>query len=225
MEQVVIKIPTYASGSLNREERRRFDRATVETEYAKNPAKCAQCAGMIPLLPGASLVTVRRNKLCSDACRDLWRRRPQLKLPPAPHGEMQCVCEGCNKPFTYQKEHRDRFVRKFCSRECRTRAATLKRGRQPRSDATLKGELFRQQATWQSARTAVRHHATKAANRAGLVKQCKVCQYSHHVELAHRKSVSSFPDTATLGEINAPVNLVYLCPNHHWEYDNDLIQV
>lgn len=49
---------------------------------------------------------------------------------------------------------------------------------------------------------------------------CEVCSYSVHVELAHIKPVSSYPDDATLGEINHPSNLRVLCPNHHWEFDN-----
>jgi hypothetical protein len=49
---------------------------------------------------------------------------------------------------------------------------------------------------------------------------CKNCGYSKHVELAHIKGVSSFPKTATLGEVNHSNNLLPLCPNCHWEFDN-----
>lgn len=54
---------------------------------------------------------------------------------------------------------------------------------------------------------------------------CQKCQYSLHVELAHIKSVSSFPDTATLWEVNAPENLLVLCRNCHWELDHGTIQL
>jgi hypothetical protein len=49
---------------------------------------------------------------------------------------------------------------------------------------------------------------------------CKVCGYDLHVELCHIKSISSYPLSATVNEINARDNIIPLCPNHHWELDN-----
>ena len=49
---------------------------------------------------------------------------------------------------------------------------------------------------------------------------CRHCGYDKHVELAHIKDVASFPDDALLGEINAEGNVIPLCPNCHWEFDN-----
>jgi len=48
---------------------------------------------------------------------------------------------------------------------------------------------------------------------------CHNCGYSKHVELCHIKPVASFPDNATVGEINHPNNIIQLCPNCHWEFD------
>ena len=48
----------------------------------------------------------------------------------------------------------------------------------------------------------------------------KPCGYAKHVEVAHRKDVSSFPDSALISEINDLTNLVGLCPLHHWEFDH-----
>jgi hypothetical protein len=52
---------------------------------------------------------------------------------------------------------------------------------------------------------------------------CAVCGYDKHVELAHIKPVSAFPVTAKLKEVNSPMNVIQLCPNCHWEFDNKLI--
>lgn len=49
---------------------------------------------------------------------------------------------------------------------------------------------------------------------------CEKCGYSKHVELAHIKAVSEFDDDATLWQVNNPSNIVGLCPNCHWEFDN-----
>lgn len=49
---------------------------------------------------------------------------------------------------------------------------------------------------------------------------CKHCGYNKHVELAHIKEVSSFPDDALLSEVNSRDNVIPLCRNCHWEFDN-----
>lgn len=49
---------------------------------------------------------------------------------------------------------------------------------------------------------------------------CSKCGYSKHVEVAHIKAINSFSDDALLSEINALSNLILLCPNCHWEFDN-----
>lgn len=52
---------------------------------------------------------------------------------------------------------------------------------------------------------------------------CANCGYSKHVELAHRKAISKFPKSTTLGEINAESNNIQLCRNCHWEFDHGLL--
>jgi hypothetical protein len=49
---------------------------------------------------------------------------------------------------------------------------------------------------------------------------CCHCGYSLHVELCHIKAISSFPDEALVSEVNSKDNIVQLCPNCHWEFDN-----
>ena len=52
---------------------------------------------------------------------------------------------------------------------------------------------------------------------------CQSCGYSRHVELCHKVAVSSFPLSTTLGKVNDPRNILVLCRNCHWEYDNGLL--
>lgn len=49
---------------------------------------------------------------------------------------------------------------------------------------------------------------------------CAKCGYSLHVELAHIKPLSSFKDEELLSEVNSEKNVIQLCPNCHWEFDN-----
>jgi len=52
-----------------------------------------------------------------------------------------------------------------------------------------------------------------------IPKVCK-CGYNTHVEVCHIKPINSFSDDTLMGVVNSKDNLVYLCPNCHWELDN-----
>ena len=54
---------------------------------------------------------------------------------------------------------------------------------------------------------------------------CARCGYYLHIELAHIKPISSFPVTATLGEVNSQSNNIPLCRNCHWEFDHHLFSL
>ena len=49
---------------------------------------------------------------------------------------------------------------------------------------------------------------------------CARCGYDKHVQLAHIKAVSDFSDDDRLCDVNSKENIVQLCPNCHWEFDN-----
>jgi len=88
-----------------------------------------------------------------------------------------------------------------------------------------KGELFRDRKNWQSARSAIQKIARDVFNEANPHPKCAICGYSNHVEVAHIKAVNEFDDSATIREIDSITNLIGLCPNHHWEYDNGILEL
>ena len=88
-----------------------------------------------------------------------------------------------------------------------------------------KGQLFRSRKNWQSARTAIRKSAQKSFEDSGKPYKYAICGYTNHIEIAHIKAVSDFDDNILISEINNPDNLIGLCPNHHWEYDNGLLKI
>lgn len=88
-----------------------------------------------------------------------------------------------------------------------------------------KGEIFLCRKTWQSARSSIRKIAQKRFLKANPDCKCAICGYDRHIEVAHIKAVSEFDDNATINEINSLDNLIGLCPNHHWEYDNGLLKL
>lgn len=85
---------------------------------------------------------------------------------------------------------------------------------------TTKGEIFSRCKNWQSARTTIRRHAVKIYESSDKPKACNKCGYNKHYEICHIKAVSDFVDETLVEEINSINNLIALCPNCHWEFDN-----
>ena len=56
-------------------------------------------------------------------------------------------------------------------------------------------------------------------------KPCFSCGYDKHVELCHIKGMSLFKDSDLVGEVNHKDNIIQLCPNCHWEFDNGLKEI
>lgn len=83
-----------------------------------------------------------------------------------------------------------------------------------------KKELFESRSNWQNARSTIQKDARKTYKESDKPKECIVCKYNKHFEVAHIKAVSDFDDNSLISEINDINNLIALCPNHHWEYDN-----
>ena len=71
----------------------------------------------------------------------------------------------------------------------------------------------------------IRNHANRVAKFHHIEKICKQCGYSTHVDLCHIKSIGSFDKNTKVSEINSLSNLVYLCKNHHWELDNNILKL
>ena len=67
----------------------------------------------------------------------------------------------------------------------------------------------------------VREHAHRMAIVYGFEKKCARCSYDKHVELCHIKAISSFSIDTLLSIVNSSDNIIFLCPNCHWEQEND----
>lgn len=75
----------------------------------------------------------------------------------------------------------------------------------------------------QNVYTYIREKARKILKKQ-KINGCFVCGYSKHVEICHKKPIGEYPDDTVILEINSIDNLVALCPNCHWEFDNGLIK-
>lgn len=76
------------------------------------------------------------------------------------------------------------------------------------------------------------HKSSKAVHVRGLAQSkfkhlkalpCYSCGYDKHVELCHIKPISSFDVNSLIKDVNCEENIVQLCPNCHWEFDNGLL--
>lgn len=116
-------------------------------------------------------------------------------------------------------------VKEVILKRCETLGLTVQFDKVIDIGSKTKSELFSQRKNWQSARSAIRKHANEVFDENHPVRKCFICGYDKHVEVAHVKAVSDFSGDATVNEINNINNLVGLCPNHHWEFDNGLIKI
>jgi hypothetical protein len=55
--------------------------------------------------------------------------------------------------------------------------------------------------------------------------RCVRCGYDKHIEVCHKRPLTSFPLDAPISVVNSRDNLVGLCPNCHWEFDHGLLQL
>lgn len=157
------------------------------------------------------------------------------------------VCLTCNSELT------GKYTKKFCSTSCAAkynnqlypkRSSSKKYctcGKEIRKRTVQCAECHNKQRankvlsyTVGELKRAYRENALELASkvrgyskyyylRSDKPKVCFNCGYSKHVEVCHIRAVSSFPDEATMAEVHHIDNLVALCPNCHWEFDNGLI--
>lgn len=157
------------------------------------------------------------------------------------------LCNFCGKVIPIPSNTKPCFVRlkKYCNRECMGMAhakryqenRTIKKiqSRKEKHLAKLereklylartKEDCLSSSATRASGRIRICKHARDRYKKLVGVSKCFVCGYDKYTEVCHKKSVSSFPGSATLDEINSVDNLISLCPNCHWEFDHGLLKL
>ena len=136
-------------------------------------------------------------KFCSRSCSVSYNNRLNPKRKP------ESKCE-CGKPI--------KSGRKYC-KVCNTAGQDMKL-RQAIYEYHHKSSAF----------ALVRGRARSIAKCLNW-SICSICGYDKHVEIAHRKPIASYPKDTLISEINNPKNLIALCPNCHWEFDNNMISV
>lgn len=140
---------------------------------------------------------VENRKYCSKSCAAITNnkvpKRKRLRL---------CVC-GNGVKSNY----------KFCE-------ACVIDGKHLRGGVPLHNKTIKEACTRVGANKFdnIRKHSLRAAKPLG--RSCQKCGYSKHVEVCHKTPISKFPDSTLISVVNNINNLLVLCPNCHWEFDN-----
>jgi hypothetical protein len=156
--------------------------------------KCAYCTQAFD--PGKD----KDRKFCSRSCSSKSnhpRQKPKF-----------ATCTNCGGQTTYSSCGR---ARKFCD-------TCLKSKCQYMENLTIKEASYERKDANRYRK--IRHHAHEVAKRSLGERKCSKCNYNKHVELAHINGISYFHENTKLSVVNAPSNLMWLCPNCHWEFDH-----
>ena len=157
--------------------------------------------------------TIKKSKTgkfyCSNSCsarkNNLDKQRNQPK---------ERKCAECDASYHYTKGHRSIYCPKcFQNKKNEHKCKTLK---EVQEKLSLQGK----HKSWKNA--SVRNFC-RSWNKELTKKPCQKCGYNKHVELCHIKAVSEFDEKTTLAEVNSPENILVLCRNCHWEFDNGIL--
>jgi len=204
-----------------------LDKQKKEIEYLTDPKKCHTCEEIISY--DKYVVKLRDSKkekyknrthfyFCNSSCS----AKHSNKVSPKRYVD-DFYCKGnCGKnlgKFWINARH-------YCD-DClvilNNRKSIVKKNLGDRTfEEYLSNYKFRDYA---NKYTAIRQHGKKVIDRSNIPKCCKNCGYDKHVEVCHIRGIPEFDKSCLISEINSLDNLIYLCPNCHWEYDHKILSI
>jgi len=170
---------------------------------------------MICLNCKEKLTSLYAKKFCSHSCSATYhnsrdpKRRRRIRY-----------CKHCSQPIAFvQSMTRKAYCKRIICDSCYNDKTYLRYNsrrivNEQLTVADLKKRSSNNQRPWTDA---VRSMARSWFPAKG--KTCG-CGYTKHVEVCHKKAITEFLDNAIISQINASNNIMFLCPNCHWEHDN-----
>ncbi len=173
--------------------------------------KCATCD--IAFVKSQNQITKTNNNFCSKPCAaklngKLYKKKQRtLKCKDCDNLRLstQTRCETCINLFRKKRKNKIKDNKALTLKELHSRLSA--QGKHP---------------SWKNAQL---RQFNRQWNKELSSDPCHSCNYILHVELCHKKPVSTFPESATLGEINDPSNIIPLCRNCHWELDHGFLML
>lgn len=204
--------------------------------YNINPNMCKKCGKPILASYDDKLFNIKRKTFCSRSCAASYNN----KIREIEHEGIQynpnCKLHDLSDEYIIEVFNKSNSVVEFA------RAVGYKKGSALNSKQVkkrlnmlnidildikrrsilncTKKDLFDTYSNYSSARNTIASLARNVYYKSSRPKWCICCGYDKHFEVAHIKAVSDFEDNTLISEINSEDNLIALCPNHHWEYDN-----
>jgi len=180
----------------------------------------------------------KNPKFCSLSCGTIFNNIKKGEKTLKDYYKNPNYCIYCGKIIELRGGTRVQDIRrnKFCNHSCasdynnKLKGIIPKKERIPkvrvrvyRVDETVTiGSLYGKGA---SKYAIIRSKARAKMNFYKVEKECCVCGYSTHIEVHHKKFLNTYSDDTLLSVVNDLNNLIYLCPTHHWEFDNKLINL
>ena len=202
-------------------------------EYNKNPHVCKLCGKPILMNEDDKYNDIFRKKFCSLSCTSKYGQLINLRIPPK---KEECKIDKFSDEellFIYYQSNSIKDLEKSLGYTNINKQDNVKnrflnlglnindlKNKNVQISNLSKKELFDRNNGWQNARSQIQRHARIIYQNSNRPKQCICCNYDKHYEVAHIKAVSDFNDDTLISEINDIDNLIALCLNHHWEYDN-----
>lgn len=164
--------------------------------YNSNPKLCKECLNIIPY-------EKKINKFCSKSCSGKFNNKNR---------KAKVLTKSCKNCFELIQSNR-----KLC-KECYLEIKNVLNNKTIAEAETMNGK---QASKYRN----IRNNAYSNAKKFELQKICNYCNYSKYVELCHIKPIHKFTKDTLVSEVNKKENLIYLCPNCHWELDHNLIRI
>lgn len=205
-------------------------------KYYDNPNFCTYCSKMIIPNLGQPIPEVKSKKFCNQSCSALYNNSKRESGIGGPKTFIE-LCSDDDFLNAYMNSTSYRELAKAIGYKGNVSTNVRKKiiekinelgldeyNKKSFGDITKK-ELISKRGNWQSWRSSIQRNARDVYNLSNKPKECAVCGYDNTYEVAHITPVSDFDESCTISEINSIDNLIALCPNHHWEYDNGYIKL
>lgn len=209
----------------------------IEKYYA-DPNYCKNCDKVIEVGEKESVSHTREKRFCNHSCSAQFNNLGSCKNRDGNNGTRtpsskntgkwvsknakSYVCKYCNTEFVVERVKKKIAKRQICDRCSRLRLYVPSRD-ESETLQELMGRLGVETMSDQRLRSVIVTHARRTYRRNDKKFVCEICGYDKHANVCHIQPWTKFPKTASLGEINNIDNLIALCPNHHWEFDHNLL--
>ena len=171
----------------------------------ENNCRCLNCNNEFYKEPSQQKKT--KMNFCSRACYGTY-----LKTNPTKKASVEYFCIKCD--ISLGIGYKNVGQKKLC-KNCNTNYRDW-------STVTI-SEYKKENSDIYQFHSKIRSLARTIYKNSNKPKKCCNCNYDKHYEVCHIKSVSDFQDTEKISIVNDIDNLIGLCPNCHWEFDNNLL--